>query len=100
MENLLAGMLRIHSFSAHYTALYTENSMKSIFTINPIIAENMERSISEAHTPVIDLKVSEELDHAVSLRFVSLPALRSVTFQANNTTRSIPASTALDQVLH
>ena len=40
VENLLASMLRIHSFSAHYAAPWMENSMKSIPTINPAITEN------------------------------------------------------------
>jgi len=35
VKNPLASMLSIHSFSAHHTALLTENSKKSISTINP-----------------------------------------------------------------
>ena len=40
----------IHSFSAHYTAPQGENSMKSIYIINPAIMENMECSIVKVHT--------------------------------------------------
>ena len=58
MENLLAGILRINSLSAHNTVLYTENNMKNISTINPAIAENTHGTIVKAHAPVIDIKVS------------------------------------------
>jgi len=58
MENLLASVLHIHSFSVHCTVLETENSMKSISTINPTITENMECLILKACASFIDLKVA------------------------------------------
>ena len=51
--------------------------MKSISTINPVIAENTECLIVKACTTFIDLKVGVSLDHSVSLRFISLLALRT-----------------------
>ena len=57
VENLLAGILRIKSLSAHYAVLQTENNTKSISTINPAITENMDGTIMRAHVPVIDIKV-------------------------------------------
>jgi len=57
MENLLASILRIHSFSAHYAVLWTENNMKSISTIKPTITENTECTVLNVHAPVIDIKV-------------------------------------------
>jgi len=57
VENALASMLHIHSFSAHYAALHMENSMKSISTINPAITENMEGLIVKVCASFIDLKL-------------------------------------------
>jgi len=52
--------------------------MKSISTINPVITENTECLIVEACILVIDLKVGVSLYHGLQLRFVSLPALRTL----------------------
>ena len=62
----------------------------------------MERSTIKVCTPFIDLKVGVSLDHGVSLCFVSLLALQtlSATFQAKNNIRNAPASTVLTLVLH
>ena len=61
VENLLASMLRIHSFSAHYTALWAENGMKNIFTINLAITENTECLIVKVRASAIDIKVGMSL---------------------------------------
>jgi len=60
--------------------------------INPVIKENMECSIVEAHAQYINLKVGVSVNHGVSLCFVSLPALQT---QAKNNVKSAPASTVL-----
>jgi len=71
--------------------------MKSISTINSAITENMECSIANVRALFINLKVGELLDHDVSLRFVSLLALRTCweIFQTQNNVRNTPASSAL-----
>ena len=76
--------------------------MKSISTINPAITENMESSIVEASTPIINLKVGVSLDHCASLCFVSLPVLQTLQekFQEKNSIKSASTNTALAQVLH
>ena len=51
-----------------------ENSLKSIFTINPAITENTECLIVKGHTSFIDKKVGVSLNYGVSLRFASLLA--------------------------
>ena len=67
VENRLASMLYIHSSSAHYTALHTENDTKSVSTTNTAITENTECSIVEVCTSFMDLKVGVSLDHDASL---------------------------------
>ena len=93
-ENPLASTLHIQSFSAHYTVLWTENSMKTISSITPAIIENMEYTIVKAHVPVIDMKLGVSTWHCVSLCFVSLPASNVwLPFQAKNNARSAPVYT-------
>ena len=58
-------MLYIHSFSAHCAALYTENSTKSISTINPTITENAECSIIKVQALFINLNVGVSLDYYI-----------------------------------
>ena len=60
-------MIRIYSFSTHYTALQMESSMKSISIVNPAIMEIWKCSIVKAH-PAID-KMGVSLDHGVPLTF-------------------------------
>ena len=76
--------------------------MKSISTINPAIAGNTECSIVTVRTSFIVLKVGVSFNYGVSLRFISLLALRTcwTTFLAKNNVRSIPASSALNLVSH
>ena len=76
--------------------------MKSISTINPVIAENTECLIIKMCASFIDLKVGTSLNHEVTLRFNSLLAFRTclVTFQAKNNVRSALASSALTLVSH
>jgi len=77
--------------------------MKSIFTINAAIAENMECLIVKVHALTINLQVGVSLGHGASLLFISLQALRTLDakFQARNNISNAPASTALSQdVLH
>ena len=49
VENLLASMLHIYSFSAHYAVLLTEKNMLSISTIKLAIMENTKCTIVKAH---------------------------------------------------
>ena len=76
--------------------------MKSISTINQAIMENTKCLIVEVHASFINLKVGVSLDHDVSLRFISLLALRTcwVIFQAKNNTRSTLANSTLILVSH
>jgi len=57
VENPLASTFHSHSFSAHYAVLYAENNMKTIYTTNPAIKENVECKIVKVHAPVINIKV-------------------------------------------
>ena len=66
VENPLASMLHIHSFSTNYAALLMENSTKSIYTINPAITENTECLIVKACASFINLKLGVSLDYYVS----------------------------------
>ena len=95
-------MLYIHSLAAHYTALHTEDNVKSVSTINPVITENTECSIVKVRTTFMDLKVGVSLDHDESLCFISLLAHQTcwATFQAKNNVKSTPASSALTLVSH
>jgi len=72
--------------------------MKNISTINPAMTENTECYIVKVCTSFINFKVGVLLDRGVSLRLVSLLALRTCweTFQAKNNVRSSPASCSLE----
>jgi len=63
VENPLASMFHIHSYSAHKTVLYGEQH-ESIYISNPAITENTECSIIRAHALV---KVAVSLSHGISL---------------------------------
>jgi len=90
--NSLASTLCVHPFSAHYTALQSVNSMKSISTIKPAITENTE-CLTVKVPPIYRLKVAVSPDHGVPLWFISLWTLWA-TFQAKNNVRSTPTSNA------
>ena len=66
MENPLASKLRIHSFSAHCTVLQTENSMKTISTIDPVFKKGDKRLPSN-YRPIsltsIVMKIMERIIH-------------------------------------
>ena len=61
-------MLHIHLFLARYTAVWTENSMKST-AINPAILKRKEYLIAKAQA--IEQKMGVSFNHNVSLRLVS-----------------------------
>ena len=88
--------LHVHSLSAYYTVLYTENSTKSVSTITPAIKENIWNVWLSECTPVIDWKVC--MCCSTMMYHYSLFPAALNTFQAKNTARSAPASTALTQV--
>jgi len=98
MGNVLASILCIHSFSAHYVMLLTENNMKSIPTINPAITENTDGTIVKARAPVIDIKVDVPVALTrciIRLHFISGSSNVWLPFQAKDNITSAPTSTAL-----
>jgi len=56
--------------------------MKSISTINLAITENTDGTIVKVHAPAFDIKVRVSPKHGVSLRFVSLPGLRTFGYHS------------------
>jgi len=76
--------------------------MKSIFTINLAIMKIWNVRLLKCMPHLLILKVGVSLDHGVSLCFVSLLALhmRWAIFQAKNTIKNSPASSALTLVSH
>ena len=72
VEKLLAFMLRIYSFSI-LNGEQHKNNQSSHY-------RNMERSINEAHAPIINLKVGMLLFHDVLQYFVS-SYFKHVTFK-------------------
>ena len=79
--NLLASTLCdcIHSFSAHYRALQTEKSMKSISRINPAIMENMHLFNSNIDVSCIQYLLKESTKNSKHAMTLFLRVCRLVT---------------------
>jgi len=75
-----------------------DNSMKSISTINPVVMEITECSITNACAPVINRNSAQS--GCINVLHFQLFWTLSVTFEAKNSVRRAPASSALIQVSH